>query len=113
KLKAYYDHWTTFWTTRMFTSDWYQSWKLATPRKEYLNLYGAGYLKLITKQELADARQLLEDALALTTPNTAEHIRVSSLIKSFDYYEAAAISYPRTEETAVPITEAAALALFD
>lgn len=107
KVKAYFDHWEQFWTSRMFESEWYLTWKNSVPRKEYLNLYKHDYLKLITKEELRNSRELLQEALELTETDE-QRARVEALLKSFDYYEASAISYPRTEEAAVPATEAEA-----
>ncbi|WP_158606734.1 DUF4838 domain-containing protein [Paenibacillus ginsengarvi] len=105
-LAAYYDHWEQFWTDRVLSTDWFQSRKMTT----YLEFNYSEYLNLVTDQEIADSRALLESvvAKAQTAPQKA---RANLLLRAFEYYEASALSYPKDEPA--PTDSTSALALLD
>ncbi|MBP1988681.1 DUF4838 domain-containing protein [Paenibacillus eucommiae] len=110
-LKQYFDHWEEFWTSRVFQSEWYLEWKNRDKRSNYLDFSKHGYLKEITKEELADSRKLLEKvaALAVTDPQKK---RVQLLLRAFEFYEASALSYPK-DKPAIPTSEEAAMKMLD
>lgn len=108
-LEQYYDHWEQFWTARVFQSAWYLDWKNKAKRSNYLNIYEHYYLKEITKEELADSRSLLEQAVA-HAGSDAQKARAQLLLRAFEYYEASALSYPK-DRPATPANEQAAMEL--
>jgi len=101
-LAQYYAHWEDFWTRRITESPWFQR------RSTMQAFFSGGYLDLVTSQEMADNRALLEQVLALTaTPE--QRARAEKLLQAFEYYETSVLSYPRT--VAAPASSAAALAM--
>ncbi|WP_391572524.1 DUF4838 domain-containing protein, partial [Cohnella sp.] len=105
-LKAYFDHWESFWTDRIKDTEWFEERKGIT----YLSYYWGTYLEAVTAQEMEDSRSLLESVLAkAVTPQ--QKARAEMLFKQFEYYEASALSYPK-KETA-PETEQAALQMLE
>ncbi|TMV51636.1 DUF4838 domain-containing protein [Paenibacillus mesophilus] len=115
-LKQYFDYWEQFWTTRVLPSNWFQAWKASVPgvrgRYEYLPFLDSDYMNLVTEQEIADSRNRLE--LAVAQAGTSQQVkRAQLLLRSFDYYEAAALGYPRESAVAAPADETQALALLD
>lgn len=105
-LAAYYAIWENFWTERVPDSAWFQNNKTAT----YLPFTDASYMALVTDEELADSRALLESVkLNATTPG--QEARADKLLQMFEYYEASGMSYPRPMET--PLDANAAIALLD
>ncbi|MBP1988494.1 DUF4838 domain-containing protein [Paenibacillus eucommiae] len=108
-LEQYYDHWEQFWTDRVFQSAWYLDWRNKAKRSNYLNLYEHYYLKEITKEEIADSRSLLEQAVA-HAGSDAQKTRAQLLLRAFEFYEASALSYPK-DRPATPANEQAAMEL--
>ncbi|WP_158560245.1 DUF4838 domain-containing protein [Paenibacillus contaminans] len=111
-LQQYYEYWEQFWTTRIFESDWYLEWANRPNRTNYLNLFDQSYLKAVTKEDIAESRRLLELAAAnaVTDP---QKTRAGLLLRSFEYYEASALSYPRSEAVTAPASEQEATAMLD
>jgi len=110
-LANYYEHWEEFWTSRVFKTEWFLNWKNQSKRTNYMPLYDHGYLKAITKQEMAESRQLLEQAVehAGTEP---QRKRAELLLRAFEYYEASVLSFPK-DRPATPATKQAALEMVE
>ncbi|WP_158289380.1 DUF4838 domain-containing protein [Paenibacillus flagellatus] len=90
-LKAYYDFWETLWTTEVPPTGWFQPYK----NKTYFWFPSPGYLSLVSAAEIASMRQLLENVVDdAQTP--AQITRAELLLRTFDYYEASALSYTPT-----------------
>jgi hypothetical protein len=106
-LKAFYDHWEQFWTDRIRQSVWFASAKDA---KTYLSFDNASYLNLVSDEEIAESRRLLESVLAKAV-TAQQKARATILLKEFGYYEASALSYPK--DVAKPTDAASALAMLD
>lgn len=109
-LQEYYEHWEDFWTRRAFESEWYLMWKHSVPRSNYLNIYTHDYLKMITKEELQASRVLMQKVVDLAETDE-QRARAEYLMGTFEFYEASALSYPRTQAVPVPADEASALAM--
>lgn len=105
-LAAYYEHWEEFWTERVIHSSWFKPRKHTT----YLPFNMANYLALVSDEEIAYSRTLLESvvAKAVTAPQKA---RAQKLLQAFEYYEASVLSYSR--QVAVPENVNQALDLLD
>ncbi|PYI55634.1 DUF4838 domain-containing protein [Paenibacillus flagellatus] len=87
-LKAYYDFWEQFWTTEVPPTSWFQTYK----NTSYFWFPSAAYLTLIGTAEIADMRELLESVVdKAQTP--AQIKRAELLLRTFEYYEASALSY--------------------
>jgi len=105
-LRAYYEYWENFWTQRVPNSEWFESWKNAT----YLDFADPGYMNLVTPQDMAYSRSLLETVWA-QADTASRKARANLLLRAFEYYEASALSYPKNVD---PIADAqAALSLLD
>ncbi|QNK58947.1 DUF4838 domain-containing protein [Paenibacillus sp. PAMC21692] len=104
-LKLYYEFWETFWTTRIFQTDWYLNWANSPNRTNHLpGIYDASYLKALTKEEIAESRRLME--LVVAYADTAQQQkRANLLMRSFEYYEASALSYPRDKDITPPAAD--------
>ncbi|MBP1990854.1 DUF4838 domain-containing protein [Paenibacillus eucommiae] len=111
-LKQYYDYWEVFWTTRMFQSSWYLDWKNKASRTNYLNLLDHTYLKEVTREDIAESRRLMELVVAHAGTGS-QQARAQLLMRSFEYYEASALSYPRETPVEPPVSEQEALAMLD
>lgn len=111
-LKQYYEYWETFWTTRIFQSDWYNAWLNATNKRNYLNLFDHSYLEIVTKEDLIESRRLLELVVANAGAGK-QKTRAELLLRTFEYYEASALSYPRKGAVSTPADEQAAMAMLD
>ena len=109
-LAAYYAHWEDFWTRRVFASDWYTSWRDGSSRSNYLPFHRPEYLQLVTAEEMAESRRLLE-AVVEKARTQAQKARAELLLQAFEYYEASVLSYPRDEAAEPPQSEAEALEL--
>lgn len=85
-LARYYAFWENFWTTHIQASQWFQH------NGQYLPFARPDYLSLVTYEDIATSRHLLESVLAKTqTPQ--QQARAKLLLRAFEYYEASAISY--------------------
>lgn len=98
--------WESIWKTRVPLTTWFEGGRGTT----YFNFLDASYLDAVTKDDITDSREQLELALekAVTVPQKA---RVNSLLKTFAYHEASALSYPRPP--APPADAASASALLE
>ncbi|WP_158560696.1 DUF4838 domain-containing protein [Paenibacillus contaminans] len=111
-LKQYYDHWEQFWMTRSFQTDWYSTWYNSNPRYNFMPFNSAAYLTDVTVDDIETSRQLLESVVQKA--GTPEQLaRAQLLLRSFEYYEASALSYPIAREMEVPADTAEALQLMD
>lgn len=99
-LQAYYDYWEHFWTVRIQSSPFFRS----------PNQLRADYLDLVTEQDMALSRSLLENAILLAHTDK-QRARANLLLTAFEYYEASVLSYPLTVEA--PATETEALAMLE
>ncbi|RAV20303.1 DUF4838 domain-containing protein [Paenibacillus contaminans] len=111
-LKQYYAYWETFWTTRIFQSSWYQAWLNAANKRNFLNLFDHSYLEIVTKEDMAESRRLLELAVANAGPGK-QKTRAQLLLRTFEYYEASALSYPKNGTVNTPANEQAAMVMLD
>jgi len=93
-LSAYYKLWERFWEERAMKSDWYERWKGAKLRTNYMAFYEPSYLAIVTPQDIADSRRLLEAAVA-DAETELQRKRAAFLLDTFVYYEASALSYPK------------------
>lgn len=111
-LADYYELWEDFWNSRVFESDWYKAWVQTVPRGNYANLRSTAYLKLVTDEDIAESRSLLESVYdkAVTAPQKA---RAQLLLDAFEYYESSALSYPKGVVVPTPANEQDALDLLD
>ncbi|MBP1991889.1 DUF4838 domain-containing protein [Paenibacillus eucommiae] len=111
-LAQYYSQWEQFWTTRIFETKWYKSWANSEPRANFLLFGDYSYFEAVTAEDMAASRLLLEEVVAKAETDEQKK-RAGLLLRSFEYYEASALSYPRVEETAVPSNEQEALKMLD
>ncbi|MDF2671042.1 MAG: hypothetical protein K0R67_3348 [Paenibacillus sp.] len=111
-LQQYYEYWEQFWTTRIFTSDWYREWADDSVRNNYLPFIDQRYLSMVTKEDITVSRQLLEQAVA-NTATDKQRIRAELLLRSYEFYEASALSYSRSESVQPPANEQAALEMLN
>ncbi|MGM0491521.1 MAG: DUF4838 domain-containing protein [Armatimonadota bacterium] len=86
-LAQYYAHWEDFWTRRILHSGWFRIPGQYLPHKR-----DPSYLLDVTDEELAQCREWLEQALALTETDE-QQARVQTLLDAFSFYEASAICY--------------------
>ncbi len=105
-LIAYYEHWEHFWTERIVQSPWFHTNKVLT----YFYFDTASYLKLVTDEEIAESRSLLESVVDKTVTDQQE-ARANLLLRAFEYYEASALSYPK--DVAPPADVESALAMLE
>ncbi len=104
-LATYYAHWEDFWTRRILDSAWF------TEGGQYLRFSDPGYLADVDPEEIAQCRELLEATVAATRTDK-QRARAQLLLRAFEYYEASALSYPRTSVSGKPVdSEDAALAV--
>lgn len=85
-LAAYYDHWECFWTERAIQSKWFTRWG------QFLHFYDPSYLDIVTFDDIAKSRRLLEGVVAKTKTEKQQK-RAKLLLRAFEYYEASALSY--------------------
>ena len=85
-LKAYFSHWENFWTQRLFQSSFWQ------PKGYHLNFRNYDYFDIVTGKDMAQSRQWLESAVA-KAQSGAQKERAKQILKTFNYYEAAALTF--------------------
>ncbi|MBP1994060.1 DUF4838 domain-containing protein [Paenibacillus eucommiae] len=90
-LQAYYEHWNDFWENRIKETSWFNGRKNTT----YLNFSSASYLSIVGEEEIRQSRLWLETALDKAV-TAKEKSRAALLLRAFEYYEASAISYPKS-----------------
>ncbi|MBP1993526.1 DUF4838 domain-containing protein [Paenibacillus eucommiae] len=100
-LKQYYEYWEQFWTTRIFTTEWYLDWASSPERYNYLNLFDSSYLKAVTKEDMAASRLLMEQVVA-KSQSDKQKVRAQKLMLAFEFYEASVLSYTYNDNAAVP-----------
>lgn len=93
-LKEYFDNWEHFWTTKIFESAWYKTWKI-NGLFNYLDMSNSSYLEEVTKEDIGESRRLLELVVANAETNK-QKARAQLLLKAFEFYEASALSYTRS-----------------
>ncbi len=106
ELKAYYDHWESFWMGRVQQTQWFQ----ASKDRINLEFANSGYLNIVTEVEIAENRQRLEAALS-KAETEQQKARITILLREFEQYEAAALSYPKQDQP--PSDSAQAIAALD
>ncbi|MBP1994049.1 DUF4838 domain-containing protein [Paenibacillus eucommiae] len=102
-MAEYYAIWENFWTQRIFETDWYLDWANQDVRTNFLPFHDYRYLGDVTEEELTTARALMEQAVDKATAGK-QKVRAELMMLSFEYYEATALSFPRTS-AAVPADE--------
>lgn len=115
ELAAYFERWEDLWSRRIFDSMWFQNWYYRRPEgylTNYVPIDDHNYLTIVTDEDLAVSRQLLESVVtkASTVPQKK---RAQLMLHRFEYHEAAALSFPRQGPAADPQTSAEAIALLD
>ncbi|MFC3803839.1 DUF4838 domain-containing protein [Cohnella sp. GCM10012308] len=108
-LKDYYDLWEDFWTRRILDTDWYERFK---SERYYLRFDQPDYLQPVTKEDITQSRNLLEQAVA-KAQTSQQKKRAELLLRSFEFYEASALSYPRSGPVATPANEQQAAAMLN
>jgi hypothetical protein len=83
-LAEYYRHWEDFWTRRVPQTPWFgktdpQNYR----RKHYLNFTRNDYLDIVTFEEMAKCRRLLESALS-KAHTKKQRARVQLLLNAFE-----------------------------
>src|SRR5699024_4295490 len=84
-LKQYFDHWEDFWTTRIPTTDWFQTRKTIT----YLSFYLPSYLAAVTPQDIATCEAALQAAESRVHTED-QRARLGIITEAFTYYRASA-----------------------
>lgn len=102
-MADYFAIWENFWTNRIFETDWYLSWANREVKTNFLLFNDYRYLENVTEEELATARTLMEQTVEKATVGK-QKVRAGLMMQSFEYYEASALSFPRTS-AAVPADE--------
>lgn len=86
ELKAYYDHWEQFWTSRIRESDWYSK------ENTWMQFNHPGYFDIVTEDDIALSRKWLEAAVAKAVTENQKK-RAGILLRAFEYYEASAYTF--------------------
>lgn len=111
-LRQYFEIWENFWEVRMLDSIWYENWKNASPRRNFLNFYDSSYIKEVTEQEITLSRSLMESVVQkAVTPQ--QQTRANILMQAFEYYEANVLSYPSDAPVQELTSSNEAIALLD
>ncbi|MBP1993822.1 DUF4838 domain-containing protein [Paenibacillus eucommiae] len=111
-LAQYYSQWEEFWTTRILDTKWFKTWANSAPRSNFMIFYDYSYFEAVTAEDMAASRLLLEEVVA-KAQTVEQKKRAALLLRTFEYYEASALSYPRVEDTAIPSNEQEALKMLD
>ncbi|MBP1995098.1 DUF4838 domain-containing protein [Paenibacillus eucommiae] len=111
-LQQYYALWEDFWTTRIFETAWYKAWATSPNRNNFMNMDDHSYLNAVTKEDMAESRRLMEQVMDKAQTGK-QQTRAALLMRTFEYYEASALSFPRTSAVTTPSNEQEALALLD
>ena len=91
-LKAYYEHWERFWTERVPKTAWFSE------KGHFLRFYDPGYLEAVTEKDIDKSRAWLEKTVA-RAETEKQRKRAELLLKSFEYYEASALAYPKNKRS--------------
>ncbi len=110
-LQAYYEIWEHFWTVRIQDSDWYQRWYNSEERY-FLRFDQPDYLEEVTKEDITESRHLLEQVVT-KAQTSAQKARARKLLRAFEFYEASALSYPRTTPVDAPANHTEALEMLE
>ncbi len=94
-LEQYYAIWENFWTHQIFDTEWYNDWANREIRENWLPFNDLRYLQDVTEEDLTHARELMEQVVAHAGAGR-QKVRADKMMKSFEYYEASAKSFPRT-----------------
>jgi len=94
-LEQYYAIWENFWTNQIFATEWYNDWANREVRENWLPFNDLRYLQDVTEEDLTHARVLMEQVVAHAGAGK-QQVRADKMMKSFEYYEASAKSFPRT-----------------
>lgn len=92
-LRAYFDEWERFWEKDVPQSDWFHQERM------YFAFSDSSYLALTSRHQIAGSRRKLEYTVELADTPTRK-ARAAKILKSFEYYEASALSYPKETEQA-------------
>lgn len=85
-LATYYKLWENFWTNRVPEGNWFKK------GSTYLSFYSPNYLDEVAFDDMKKSRNLLE-SVANFAHSKKQKKRAEYLLKSFEYYEASALSY--------------------
>jgi len=105
-LAAYFDLWEEIWRDRVPHTVWFTAARDA--QNPYFYFQYGDYLEVVTAADVAAARGHLEAARDATT-TAAQRARVTMLLRSFEYYEASALSFPVEFEPVSNTADALAL----
>ncbi|MBP1993763.1 DUF4838 domain-containing protein [Paenibacillus eucommiae] len=111
-LKAYYDLWENFWNIRIFESAWYKRWKESDPRSNFMRFDQPDYLEAVTKEDITESRRLLEQVV-IKAQTSKQKIRAEKLLRGFEFYEASALSFPKTTPVDAPKNNPEALVMLN
>ncbi|KPA15314.1 Carbohydrate-binding CenC domain protein [Candidatus Magnetomorum sp. HK-1] len=85
-LEAYYDIWEKFWTNKIQDTPWFKN------KAMYMAFWSPKYLDVADISDIQKSRHLLEQTLKHTETDIQKK-RAQLFLKTFEYYEASAISY--------------------
>jgi hypothetical protein len=86
-LEQYYQQWERFWTIRVPNSRWFSNMG-----GQFLAFHTPEYLDWVTFNDMEKSRKLLETVVTKAKTDQ-EKKRANYIMKSFEYYEASALSY--------------------
>lgn len=92
-LIEYQRIWENVWTKRVPATSWFR----AGQGLVYFYFYEASYLDAVTDTDIIESRKQLE-AAEKTAVTDDQKSRAAELLKTFAYFEASALSYPRPPE---------------
>ncbi|MBM4047048.1 MAG: DUF4838 domain-containing protein, partial [Planctomycetes bacterium] len=106
-MKAYFDHWETYWTKRVTQSEYFQRCK----NEQYL-MGGPGWLEGLTTDDIEKADAWIAQGKQLAdTPQT--RARVAVMARSWEYYRAIMQTYIARGKSADRLSVDNALALLE
>ena len=85
-LAEYFKRWETFWTQKIQDTDWFNN------KSMYMAFWSPAYLDVCDISAIRQSRLLLEKTIEMSETSIQKK-RAQFLLKTFEYYEATAISY--------------------
>lgn len=101
-LAAFFDYWERFWMERIPGTPWFESGKHST----YLSFPNQSYLASVTEEDLIESIRLLDSVIEKAETDLQKE-RAKMFRRSFDFYEAATLSFPTEVVLPAQINESA------
>lgn len=86
-LAEYFDIWEKFWAERIPDTAWF------SPSSTYQSFHLPQYLEAVSEADVTRSRRLIDDVVA-GAQTEPQRRRATILRRTFEYYEASALSYP-------------------